>query len=128
MVESAVSGAKEYQFVQDDFRYVDIYFGSLHFSGMEIVYLEKMPLWAMTYSGGMIRHMGRAENVYMFLRQALSLPDAEIPVRGPKHFTAGKYTYNLSTNGTIGRFSGREIIEDDAEEVYSLDFSGGFLN
>ena len=124
-IASAISGAKEYEFIYDDYRYVDIYFGSLHFSGIEVVYLKDKPLWAMTYSGGMVRHTEKAESVYVFLRQALLDPDPNIPVRGPEYLAVGDYTYSFSAGGTLERFSGRETIKEGTEILYSLDFSGG---
>ena len=124
-IASAISGAKEYEFIHDDYRYVDIYFGSLHFSGIEIVYLKDKPLWVMTYSGGLVGHREKAESVYAFLRHALLAPDPNIPVRGPKHLAAGEYTYGLSAEGTLEDFSGSETIEEGYEIIYSLDFAGG---
>jgi hypothetical protein len=126
-IESAVSGAKEHEFIRDDFRYVDIYFGSLQFSGIEIVYLRDKPMWTMTYSGGMIRNKEKAEVVYAFLRRALLRPDPDVPVRGPRHLAEGEYTYNMSAEGNLGRFSGRETVGEGSENLYSLDFAGGFV-
>ncbi|MCL4331339.1 MAG: hypothetical protein M1304_03595 [Candidatus Thermoplasmatota archaeon] len=34
-IASAISGAKEYEFIYDDYRYADIYFGSLHFQELK---------------------------------------------------------------------------------------------
>jgi len=127
-VLSAISGAKEHEFIRDDYRYVDIYFGAAHFSGIEIVYEKNKPVWVMTYSGGLIRHADKAENIYAFLRQALLVPDPGIPVRGPKHLAAGEYTYTLSVDGTLDRFSGSETINENSEIVYSLAFAGGNVN
>jgi hypothetical protein len=127
-VLSALSGAKEHEFIQGDYRYVDIYFGSLHFSGIEIVYVKDKPLWAMSYSGGVVRHECKVENIYAFLRQALLLPEPSIPVRGPKHLAVGEYTYGLSIDGTLEDFSGSEIIRESSEIVYSLHFAGGNIS
>ncbi|MGE5580298.1 MAG: DUF5680 domain-containing protein [Bacillota bacterium] len=125
-VQPLLPGSKQLEYTLDPFAYRDIYFGSAHFAGQEVVYLEGEPVWSMVYSGGVTK-TGEAltSEVYTFLRHALRSVTEERPFRGPSTLVQGPYRYSNDICGDIVAFSGREWIERDGDEVYRLYYSGG---
>jgi len=56
-----------------------------YFTGQEIVYYSGVPIWGMSYAGGVSQGILDKEmkNVYAFLGQALREIPIEAPFRGP---------------------------------------------
>ena len=50
-----------------------------------------------------------------------------IPVRGPREFSEDNWTYMLSIEGNLNRFTGKEEILLDGNIVYQLFLHGGFI-
>jgi len=111
------------------FSYEDRYSGYFKAPGREIVSLTKIeeigqpqnihiPIWTMCYGfhpeDGMQDRFKSdqkmAHEVFTFLKQALSNPDKDRPLRGPKEFENGIWTYNFYPNGYIDGFEGPESI------------------
>ncbi len=124
-----VPGSKQLQFCSGEWLYCDIYFGGVQFTGQEIVYRRNIPVWAMSYSGGLIgeHSPGSTRSVYSFLRDALKLVSSRHPFRGPEEYVSGKFSYQSSANVSSQRFDGHEEIFVSDTLCYSLKFAGGCI-
>lgn len=127
-VPSVLPGSKQLEYASGPLSYRDIYFGSAHFAGQEVVYLEEEPVWSMVYCGGVTEASEiSTSEVYTFLRQALRSVTEEWPFRGPSTFELGRFKYCNGICGDIAAFSGIERIEKDGQEIYRLHYTGGTL-
>ncbi|WEV58975.1 DUF5680 domain-containing protein [Bifidobacterium sp. ESL0728] len=135
-LEPTFSGSHEFRFTKGNLHYRDIYFGSLHFAGQEIVEDESRAIWSMVYLGGILQN-GTAHNadneddnateIYRFLKLALRKASPDAPYRGPASFEAGEYRYTNQFTGDITNFNGKETIYAGQLPVYRLHYSGGYL-
>ena len=48
-------GFEEHEFIDGDWEYGDSFSGFYFFHGQETVKFQKIPLWTMSYSGGMLK-------------------------------------------------------------------------
>jgi hypothetical protein len=120
--------SKNYIFECGDFRYEDQYFGEYLDVGEEIVWYQQVPIWGMAYRGGVHQaFIYKHKPAFTFLRKALSNPDINFPVRGPLLFHADNYSYKNFPEGNILSFSGREVIEQDGEEICFRNYLGGII-
>lgn len=129
-VAPLLPGSKQLEYYEAPFFYRDIYFGMASFVGQETVYFRERPVWAMSYTGGVlpeISHPHETRRIYAFLRQALQMVTYERPFRGPQRYHAGEYRYLDSTQGDITRFRGEEIIMSGYKRVYELRYAGCML-
>lgn len=129
-VSPLLDGSRQLEYCNGDYFYRDIYFGMSFFVGQETVYYKNEPVWSMVYSGGVISDdfdSAETRRVYSFLRNAMRRITPESPYRGPNDFAEGDFVYVNRSNGGIHRFQGHETITLLDREVYSLDYSGGFL-
>src|SRR5512145_201439 len=84
-----LSGSKQLEHRDGPFAYRDIYFGMAFFVGQETVSKNERVIWSMSYSGGVrpvIVDRTQILSTYMFLRQALSAVNRNLPYRGPASF------------------------------------------
>lgn len=121
-----LESSRQLQCSSGNFLYRDIYFGSERFSGIEVAYEGKVPIWTMVYSGGMLSPTYSAA-VYAFLKKALREVSTEFPVRGPKAFKESLFTYENHFNGSGERFHGEEYILSEGVEVYQMNYHGGLI-
>ena len=106
------------------FRYLDRYYGSRSFVGLETVFYDDVPVWGMHYHGSPTNEAVDHDPVYVVLRSALAAVSDESPFRGPRTFDRDGYRYQTEFEGTIRRFSGTETIESGEEVVYRGRYSG----
>ncbi len=125
--EPYLESSKQFQYSSGRYLYRDIFFGSDKFSGIEVVYEDKIPIWTMVYSGGLDYPIDSRE-VYCFLKKALRNISNEFPARGPRIFREGHLTYENNYEGSIERFHGEEYILFNNSEVYRLSYYGGIVN
>ncbi|PIR44700.1 MAG: XRE family transcriptional regulator [Candidatus Vogelbacteria bacterium CG10_big_fil_rev_8_21_14_0_10_51_16] len=121
-------GSNDYHVVVGDLTYHDTYFGPRDFVGEEIVYLKDKPIWGVNYFGYILDDAMDKDDVYNFLREAL-LSDAgdALPVRGPREFIEGDWSYRFSWKGDLANFTaGEEILLKD-KVVYKCSLHGGFI-
>ena len=70
--------------------------------------------------------MPTGEQIYAFLRRALSdVPDG-LPLRGPPRYDEGEWSYRADISGDLGLFRGSELIGYKIR-VYECVFHGGLL-
>lgn len=133
--KSSRLGSNDYHYeeVIDGKKYIyhDTYFGGTKFIGEEVVYINNnIPIWGMNYYGVTIDSDMSEEAMDMALRPALMQVGGSgdiIPVRGPKEFKNGEYTYKFEVSGTIDNFLGIERIYKNHKLIYELHCSGGVV-
>lgn len=108
---------------ENEFVYLDSYFGSERFTGEECVWEKNIPVWAMNYSGRVIGDGFSGD----FLKEVLSLVEQIYPYRGPPIHANGEYTYHCLVNGTFDWFTGHEEIFAGKVKVYECRFHGGII-
>lgn len=108
-----------------DFSFHDNWFGGEPFGGREVVFYKGDPYWMMTYYGA---DSGKAEGVIEFLRKALKQIPEEMPVRGPKKFGEGDFSYENNIIGNLESFVGEEKIYYKGNEVFKTNYAGGLVD
>jgi len=103
-----------------EFKYLDTYVGGPSFSGSEVVYHERSPVWSMNYIGRTL-----SGQPIDFLTEMLTHVSMEMPYRGPEFYRDGKYTYINLVSGTFDWFQGVEKIYYGDELIYELVYHGG---
>lgn len=103
-----------------DFKYLDTYVGSSHFSGSEVVYYQEAPVWSMNYIGRLL-----SGQLGDFLTEMLARVSEAMPYRGPEFYRDGKYVYVNSVSGEFDWFTGAEKIYYEDELIYELVYYGG---
>lgn len=128
-VPSLLDGSRQLEFRSGDFLYRDIYFGMAYFTGQETVYYQGTPVWAMSYSGGVLKPhpLEMVREIYAFLRRSMLQIDQNNSYRGPQVFIEGNYVYLDTHEGVLEDFSGTEKILHNNTEVYHLHYAGGYL-
>jgi hypothetical protein len=122
---TVVDGGKELTFARVPFRYRDRYFGFNPFIGQEVVWQDDTLVWAMNYYGYVHTLVVPVANVYAFLQQALRQVDVHLPLRGPRAWQSGNFTYWHQSTGDLDHFVGSEHIAFKGEEIYTLHYHGG---
>lgn len=120
-------GSKELAYEENEFRYRDSYFGFNPFIGEEIVWQNGKVIWAMSYYGRITSEIVSVKQVYQFLRKAMRQVKEDRPFRGPNNFKEDDFEYIDESKGTIDSFVGAERIFYRREEIYRLNYHGGFI-
>ena len=128
-VSPALSGSHQLEYVEKDLQYRDIYYGGIHFIGMETVFEKEIPIWGMCYSGGVLPDSDDEHTAGMppFLKAALLKVPLKAPYRGPESFQMGDYIYENKINGDIFSFHGTEVIRFQHHPIYNLRYNGGLV-
>jgi len=119
-------GGKKFQYQEQEFEYLDLYYGFNPFSGQETLRKNEEVFWIMNYYG-LVEGFQDIRLVYNFLKRALQEPDPGLPLRGPSRFEKGDLVYFNSPTGNIGLFKGHEHIEFQGKVVYELNYHGGLI-
>ncbi|MFN2126297.1 MAG: DUF5680 domain-containing protein, partial [Anaerolineales bacterium] len=53
-VNPVLPGSHQLEYLEKDLQYRDIYYGGMHFIGMETVFKKGIPIWGMGYYGGVL--------------------------------------------------------------------------
>lgn len=120
LVDSSRMASKDLAYEKGDFKYLDTYVGSSRFSGSEVVYHKKKPVWSMNYNGRLL-----SGQLGDFLTKMLSFVSAELPYRGPDFYREGRYSYVNLVSGEFDWFQGSERIYYENELIYELVYHGG---
>ena len=126
-VNPALANAHQLEYAEGELRYCDIYYGGLHFIGMETVFQAGKPIWGMSYYGGVLTESSDELIAGMpaFLKAALREIPHEAPFRGPASYLKGDYVYENEIHGDLFSFHGTEIIRIRDQAIYQLHYSGG---
>ena len=124
-------GFYELEYKEGDLEYRDSYTGFFRAPGQEIVRLKGIPIWAMSYNGGMadkyLKDLAFSSETFAVLKKALKLVNKERPFRGPESFVDGDFEYIDETEGDISLFNGSEKILYKGEEVFRQHYFGGII-
>lgn len=129
-VTPMLPGSRQLEYRNGSLFYRDIYFGVSYFVGQETVYQDELPIWSMSYAGGVDQSIlghDDVRRIYAFLRAALRQVSSDNPFRGPDGYRDGAYTYRNAHEGIFDAFWGNETISRDNAIVYRLQYSGGLL-
>jgi hypothetical protein len=129
VVNSVLTDSHQLEFSKDDFLYRDIYYGGLHFIGMETVFQSGTAIWGMSYYGGIVPESPKAQIAGMpaVLKAALRQVPLDTPFRGPAIFRTSDYVYENDAQGEVNHFHGYEIIHIQGRVIYRLHYSGGMI-
>lgn len=124
-----VRGVKTRSYHEGTFSFEDRYTGNLVDTGLSMVWLDDVPVWALSYRGGVhleFEHL--ASRVFAFLREALeNVGDGIVPARGPSRFSKETWTYTNNVSGALSSFRGEEVIHLESREVYWRWYCGGLV-
>ncbi|MFA6937106.1 MAG: DUF5680 domain-containing protein [Treponema sp.] len=119
--ESSRPLSHDLKYQEGNLLYIDTYLGGECFSGEEGVWISDVPVYAMNYSGRVLKNSFIGD----FLKAALHDVPLEMPFRGPSVFQDGNNLYKCSVTGDVDWFQGYEEIYFGAEKVYECFFHGG---
>ena len=122
-VNSSRKESHDYSYQENNYTYLDSFFGAENFSGQEIVYKDGKPCWSMNYYGRVIEENFNGD----FLKEALLQVDEELPFRDPLFYQKGEYLYLLRIQGKIDFFQGVEEIYYQTYKVYEGFIQGGIV-
>lgn len=120
-------GIKHFIFRHGFYRFEDRKIGDQYYSGQEVVYKDKKPVWTMAYSGGLLTEDVAEEAITAFINEALIEEKNRNLIRGPSFFQKENFIYLNEFQGDVTRFNGREYIRYEGKNVYELHYSGGNL-
>jgi hypothetical protein len=113
----------DFEYVEDDFKYIDTYLGGEQFAGEEALWKNDIPLWLMNYAGRILDETFSGK----FLKEVLNLVSKDNPYRGPIMYEKGQYKYHCIINGQFEWFQGYEEIYFNNNKVYECFFHGGVV-
>jgi len=124
-----LTGHKDYDFVDGDWRYHDSYAGNWWAPGREVIFFKEKPVWCMSYQGRTADDLpeGFVEEVFCFLKKALLHFDDDAPLRGPSYFKEDDFEYAFELEGDCQYFKGREAIKHKGKEVFFQDVMGELI-
>ena len=121
-------GSSGFVFEDNEFKYIDRYFGFNPFSGTEHLYnKENQLIWKMNYWGIVLPNSSDPKKIYSFLRDAMSLITNDYPFRGLPIHEKGSLRYTNDQQGSFDNFNGIEFIFEGDKKVYELYYHGGSM-
>ena len=126
---------REVEFCEEKWGYKDSYIGfdRTPGHGVEMVRYSGLPVWMLSYHGGMLPEYQKdnalREETFSFLKKALLLVNESKPFRGPNLYApqGSVLTYVSSSEGDIKNFKGQEAIWNVEKEIYTLNYIGGIV-
>lgn len=119
-------GYKKYSYRERNWKYIDIYYGSLKDIGQEIVWYKQKPFWGMNYFGGTTINK-ELEGIFDFLKECLYNLHLEFPIRGPSIWIHHPFLYVNLHRGDITNFKGTEYIFKKTQLIYTKLYHGGII-
>lgn len=110
--------------------YEDRYTGSIIDTGTEIFRYKKVPVWGMSYFGGVLDSFfsqSISKEIFIFLKKALLCIPENMPVRGPLFLKNDQWVYKNNIKGDIQCFNGKERIFFQSKLVYVRWYQGGII-
>jgi hypothetical protein len=116
------------EFIENDFRYLDSYFGGQNFIGEEIVYYKGIPVWGMNYYGVDLRpDLIAAAEIGAMIKKSLKEMYKEGRFLGGFEYVDHDLRYLDKSEGSIVNFTGLEDIYKNGILVYRLNYTGGLI-
>lgn len=120
--------AYELQYREEDFFYIDSYFGGADFIGQETVYFAGKPVWAMNYYGRLLEPVQISSvDAGLIIQESLTALYLEGRFLGGFCHTTSNGIYHDESQGDFRSFTGREWINRSDERVYELVYHGGLI-
>ncbi len=113
---------------EDEWSMKDVFYGGEPYSGLEVVFHNGKPFWTMVYYGSVAQGVSGLRKIYSFLQDALANRPEDAPLRGPTLYTHEQLTYQNSWEGDIDKFEGKEVILDNAKQIYEAKYNGGYVD
>ncbi len=121
-------GSHDLKFQDEQFLYLDSYFGGSDFLGQEVVYLKESPIWAMNYYGRILDAKRiTAATAGKIIKESLSQLYGEGRFLGGYKYTVDDYEYFDTNQGDFTSFMGKEWINLGNIKVYELVYHGGLI-
>ncbi|MFN2303672.1 MAG: DUF5680 domain-containing protein [Anaerolineales bacterium] len=113
---------------QDEFKYLDSYFGGSDFIGEEVVYAHAEPVWGMNYYGSILKpdKISPAEAGAM-IKASLQRMYVSGRFLGGWEYQLEDLIYHDTSEGGLTHFTGYEWIEKEGQKVYELFYHGGLI-
>lgn len=121
-------GSTTIPFESGNWRMHDNFFGGEPWGGREVVFYKGAPVWIMVMYGSVDPSVNGFEEVYAFLQKALRNQPEDLPLRGPKLLQEGEFVYKNKTEGNLENFFGEERIYNNKKLIYSMKYSGGWID
>ncbi len=116
------------EYIENDFRYLDSYFGGQSFIGEEIVYHKGSPIWGMNYYGVDLRpDLISAADIGAMIKKSLKEMYKEGRFLGGFEYFDQDLRYLDKSDGSITNFTGMEEIYKNDTLVYRLTYHGGLI-
>ena len=121
-------GSQDIQFRDNDYQYLDSYYGGTDFIGQEVVVHENIPVWAMNYYGRIVEpSIYDAEKAGNVVIESLSQLYETGTFLGNNSCHTEWGTYTDTNEGSVSCFSGYEWIDFREKKVYELRYHGGLI-
>lgn len=122
-------GGHEITYSQNDMLFTDYWYGGNPFAGQESVAQNGKTVWAMQYRGGVPATVAVShDEIFSFLKKALSQCSSEEPLRGPAEFVEGNWRYTNQWSHNLADFTGHEEITFEGKIVHITDYMGGLVD
>ena len=126
--ESSRPNSHDLCFSEDDYFYLDSYFGGSDFIGEEVVYHSGKPVWGMNYYGAVLEaEKITAAEAGAMIKESLSRMYESGRFLGGWEHKSGDLVYHDTSEGDLTHFTGYEWIEKEGEKVYELHYHGGII-
>jgi len=128
-VKPAFDGSNQLEYKEGSQFYRDVYYtGKGIFMGVEVVYLENNPIWAMSYYGNSKRIAEK--EIDEILRKALLENWQETRIWKRVEWVQNEYKYICEPDfeGSINELAGSEKILKNEKQVYSFFYAGGIIS
>ena len=127
-IASCRPASHDLQFVEEDWTYLDSYFGGTDFIGEEAVWHAGDPVWAMNYYGYILKpDLITPAQAGQMIKASLSRMYTENRFLGGFQYSQGDFTYFDTSEGDFRHFTGREWIERQGVKAYELVYHGGLI-
>jgi hypothetical protein len=122
------TGSHDLEFEQEQWSYLDSYFGGRDFIGQEVVFHAGKPVWAMNYYGRILRDdLVTPAQAGRVIKASLSRMYQEDRFLGGFDHEHEGFDYSDMNDGDSTSFRGRETISRAGELVYELVYHGGLI-
>jgi hypothetical protein len=116
------------EYIENDYRYLDSYFGGQNFIGGEIVYYKGSPIWGMNYYGVDLRpDLISAADIGAMIKKSLKEMYKEGRFLDGFEHKDLNLRYLDRSEGSMTNFTGIEEIYQNDVLVYRLTYHGGLI-
>ena len=120
-------GSTTIEFVKDEWRSHDNFFGGEPYGGRLVVFYKDKPVWIMVYYGW-VKPGIEPKSVYPTLQNALKKMPKNAPFRGPAKYQEKDFIYTNQWIGDVDRYSGKEQIKKGDKLAYKASYIGGLVD